>query len=81
MDKSGDMFGQCWCPRNGNEAIIYQYGHNEPEDYMLHEILHVAVRSLLQQDRRRHKELIHQEELFVQDICAIFMEYKNSKLP
>jgi len=42
-----------------------------PVDYELHEVLHAALRSLCEMDRRKRKEMREVEEHLVQDICAV----------
>jgi len=59
-------------------AIIYGFGKPKiPKDYYLHEVLHCALKELLDIDRRKPKELREAEELLVQDICKII--YYDSK--
>ncbi len=55
------------------EAVIFGFGlGNTPPDYILHELLHCAIRELLWMTRRKSKELRRAEEIFVQDICNLF---------
>jgi hypothetical protein len=58
---------------NKNFAIIYDMVPRPP-DFLLHEYLHCAIRSLLRIDRRKIKDLRNIEEELVQDICALFMQ-------
>ena len=43
----------------------------EPQDYLIHEVLHAAVRAVNLIDWRKADELRMAEELLVQDICAL----------
>jgi len=45
-----------------------------PEDYIFHELLHVAWREV--QSCKRYKEKREKEEMLVQDICKIMLEGK-----
>lgn len=53
-------------------AIIYGFGKRKvPKDYHLHEVLHCAIKELLDMDKRKPKDLREAEELLVQDICKM----------
>jgi len=60
--------GQCNINLSKHIAIIYPWHTNElePSDYILHEILHIAIQALLLDYDYR--------ELFVQDLCIQFKE-------
>jgi hypothetical protein len=59
-------------PRKG-VSIIYGWGRKdrEPKDFLMHEVLHSAVRALVRMDKRKSKDLLKAEEEFVQDLCKI----------
>ena len=60
--------GQCTINSNKHIAVIYPWHTNElePSDYILHEILHIAMQAVLIDYEYR--------ELFVQDLCTQFRE-------
>lgn len=64
-DKS-DHHAQCTIHPEEPLAVIYSWGKLSPEadDFLLHEILHVAFRAA---QRLGHEG----EELFVQDLCML----------
>lgn len=55
---------ECTVDMNQHTAVIYPWliNEQEPSDYLLHEILHIALR-VASIDRER-------EELFTQDLCT-----------
>ncbi len=66
---------QCHIDNEHNTAVIYPSSEmDEPTDYLLHEVLHVAMRALWGMDKRKPKEIIQAEEKLVQDICVIKCE-------
>lgn len=63
---------QCSIHPTKKEAVIYPWNApDEPEDYKLHEYLHIAIRALNRIDRRKHKEYRQAEEILVQEICQL----------
>ena len=65
-DPRASLKGQCYVGDKIREAVIYAWGSRtpQPDDYLFHEILHVAYRAA--------RQLGHDgEEQFVQDLCAI----------
>lgn len=65
--------GQCSINPHERRAVVYPWNGNtpEPRDYVLHEILHCALRALTRMDRRRPKDVFLAEEELVQDLCAL----------
>lgn len=52
-------------------AWVYPYLKiPEPPDFMLHEVLHCALRELERMDRRKPKDIRAAEEQLVRDICV-----------
>ena len=51
----------CICPWSTDEE--------EPEDYILHEILHICMMEI--ENKETYKERRDAEELFVRDLCTI----------
>jgi hypothetical protein len=62
-------------PRN-KRSIIYGWGTKtkEPKDFLIHELLHSALRALTRMDKRKIKELRMAEEELVQDICRLILK-------
>jgi len=60
--------GQCTINSDKHMAVIYPWRANElaPSDYILHEVLHIALRAALVN--------YECQELFVQDLCTQFKE-------
>lgn len=60
--------GQCNINLDKHMAIVYPWHTNElePSDYILHEILHIAIQAVLVDYEYR--------ELFVQDLCTQYKE-------
>ena len=51
----------------------------EPQDFLLHEVLHCAMGALVSMARRKPKELGQAEEMLVQDICGVYLDLLNGK--
>jgi len=83
-DKSGEMYGQSAVFPNCRQAWIYPWDPRstepEPQDFLLHEVLHCAVSALVSMDRRKPKELRQAEEMLVQDICGVYLDPPNMRL-
>jgi hypothetical protein len=63
-------------------AVIYAWGGTRifpkpPEDYVLHEVLHCALRAFGRLDNRKPKEKRHAEEELVRNLCSIIMDGKK----
>lgn len=59
---------------NTQSAWIYGWDKHRgkrPDDFLVHELLHVCAKALIWIDRRHHKKYHEMEEQFVQDICQI----------
>ncbi|MCK5615196.1 hypothetical protein KAR91_75735 [Candidatus Pacearchaeota archaeon] len=60
--------GHCCINEELKIADVYEYGENEPEDYIFHEIVHICMKEV---NHGIYKERREKEELFVQDLCTI----------
>jgi len=62
-------------------ATIYEYGMaEEPADYFLHEMLHIAIKDLLNAvDTKPYTEWCAKEENLVQDICVIWNDIRAER--
>ena len=71
--RPNEYCARCVVHPRKNRSVIYGWGRKgqEPKDFLMHEILHSAVRALTRMDKRRYKELMRAEEEFVQDLCKI----------
>ena len=66
-DERSEYKGQCAVNEENKRATIYAWGKGpEAPDYLLHELLHCAIRSL-----RVAKDKRAAEETLVQDICKL----------
>lgn len=78
-DNSGKFYSQSTIFPRYRKAWIYPWDPEltepEPKDFILHEVLHCALRALVSMDKRRPKEIIQAEELLVQDICNICINH------
>jgi hypothetical protein len=52
-------------------AVVWLWGGTPPPDFLLHEVLHCALRAFSRLDKRKPKELRQAEEQLVRDICAV----------
>lgn len=74
--------GTSWGGRMSNRYSIGTWGRSsgpQPKDYLLHEVLHAAVTSVVRMDKRSPKEQIQAAELLVQDICSLVMQGRNNR--
>ena len=74
--------GQCCVNEEKKRCTIYDLPDWDgkkgmPEDYILHELLHVAWREV--KSKKKYKEKREAEETLVQDICSIMSEGKCFK--
>ena len=67
--------GQVSINTETKRADIYSWVNEEetPEDFLLHELLHIACRESKSADGDWHEK----EEVLIQDICSIFLEIKG----
>ena len=74
--------GQCCHDIKGQKAAIYEWGPNsqEPDDYIFHEILHLAAAAAFKSDSASYAEEREKEETFVQDVCTVFRELNETIL-
>ena len=49
-------------------AYVYEYGEDEPDDFIFHEMLHVCLREIRS---GTSKEQYEKEEMLVQDLCKL----------
>jgi hypothetical protein len=64
-DDNSNYKGQCCCNLETKCATIYGWGSEKrPDDYLIHEVLHVAFRSAVAMGKEG-------EELFIQDVCHL----------
>lgn len=67
-----------WIGEKARLGIVYLWGGDssnpEPKDYVLHEVLHCALRAFTMLDKRRRKECRQAEEELIQDICSFYTE-------
>ncbi len=77
--EDGGYRGQCCVNVKDKSADIYKWEEEseEPSDYLVHEYLHIALRALIDMDRRKPKELRQAEEELVRDICEIIENAKG----
>lgn len=63
-DKSGTMYGQAAVFPKARQAWIFPWvaESTEPQDFLLHEVLHCSIVALTVMDRRKPKELKQAEE-------------------
>lgn len=55
-------------------AFLWPWDHTQgpqPSDYVLHEVLHVALRALTRTPKRDRREA---EENLIEDVCGIYQE-------
>jgi len=56
-----------WINEKTKQAIIYEWGKGKiPSDFILHELLHVAFRSI---HNKKKKEYKYCEEMLIQYLC------------
>jgi len=73
----GRYYAQCDWNKDKRIGIIYEYADNfdlEPDDYILHELLHlcfVELRKGRKKDGTRGLREREKEEIFVQDLCKL----------
>lgn len=68
--------GCSWGGRMSNRFSIGTWDSKagpQPPDYVLHEVLHAAVISVVRMDKRKPKEQRQAEELLVQDLCRLII--------
>jgi len=77
-EEDGKYTGQVHLNTEDKEACICPWDTNEeePEDYILHEILHICMIEI--ENKETYKEQREAEELFVQDLCTII--YNDEKI-
>ena len=66
--------GQATILPSKRRAVIYKWDDSkEPKDYLLHEILHCAIRELLKQmnNKKIAGKIRETEEVFVIDLCQL----------
>jgi hypothetical protein len=64
--------GQVHLNAEDKEACICPWstdGEKEPEDYILHELLHICMIEI--ENKKTYKEQRAAEELFVRDLCTV----------
>ena len=67
--------GQITTNPKKKKACLYEWeGNDEPEDFLVHEMLHLCIRSLF-----RSNDQYEDEEILIQDICRIIFPEKNKK--
>lgn len=70
-------FGQATILPSKRRAVIYRWGDaKEPRDYLLHELLHCAIRELLTRmnGKKIAGKIREAEETFVQDLCSLITQ-------
>ncbi len=56
-----------------SKVVIYPYGDGEPDDYVLHELLHICILALHRiKKNESHATYRESEEQFVQDVCQLY---------
>ena len=76
MDDNPDNHGTSWGGTMSNRYSIGTWGKGrgpQPKDYILHEVLHAALVSIVRMDKRRPKEQRQAMETLVQDLCRIIV--------
>lgn len=73
QSRSKRYFAQSTSFPKTKTATIYQWWGEgkQPDDYVLHEVLHIAFRALENMDKRKIKERRDVEEKLIQDICRV----------
>jgi len=73
-DPHSDYKGQCAINEDTKEADIYGWGvlQTQPDDYLIHEVLHIAFRAAKRVGREG-------EELFIQDLCTMLSGALNDE--
>ena len=74
MVNDPDNHGASWGGRMSNRFSIGTWDRKagpQPPDYILHEVLHAAVISVVKMDKRKPKQQRQAEELLVQDLCTL----------
>jgi len=70
-DNDGEYTGQVHCNWKERKAVICPWGAGEePDDYILHEILHICMGEI-SYNQKLYKKRREAEELFVQDLCMM----------
>lgn len=77
-DLASEYKGQCSFDPTTKRAVIYGWsGGKEPDDYFLHEILHVLIKDVVYSHATTpYKVAREREELLVRDICKYIRESK-----
>ena len=63
-------------PDKKKATIYHWHGKNQPSDYLLHEVIHCAIRELLtRMNRKRIVGPIREaEEILVEDLCSLIVD-------
>jgi len=75
--------GQATILPSKRKAVIYKWGDSkEPKDYLLHELLHCAIRELLTRmnGKKIAGKIREAEETFVQDLCLLITTELSRRL-
>lgn len=70
----GEFTAQSSCNLHAKTGVIYPWGKNkgeEPEDYILHELLHFAIKEVNVAKEHSYRKGREAEEMLVQDLCAL----------
>lgn len=76
MDNDSDNHGTSWGGKMSNRYSIGTWGTGrepQPPDYILHEVLHAVLVSIVRMDKRKPKEQRQAMETLVQDLCRIII--------
>jgi len=79
-DTEAEYTGQCSCNSKIKKGIIYPYsntGEETPKDYFLHEMVHFAIRAVIEEGISS-EERQKREEALVQDFCNLWKMVKIS---
>ena len=74
MDDDPNNHGTSWGGKTSNRYSIGTWGPGrgpQPPDYILHEVLHAVLVSIVRMDKRKPKEQRQAMEMLVQDLCQI----------
>ncbi|MDD5649987.1 MAG: hypothetical protein PHF86_06165 [Candidatus Nanoarchaeia archaeon] len=82
-DSDSQYKGHCCKNVKTKKATVYAWysDEKEPEDYLVHEVLHIAIAQVIYSFKHEHYEKAREkEELLIQDICKLMFSCKQMTL-
>jgi hypothetical protein len=82
-DSDSQYKGHCCKNVKTKKATVYTWysDEKEPEDYLVHEVLHIAMAQVIYSFKHEHYEKAREkEELLIQDICKLMLTTTQSSI-